>query len=393
MTRLSAVADADLVILGAGCAGLSLAARLARVQDRLRVDIVEPRVDYEDDRSWCFWRPEHHDLSDLVSHSWDGWRFSGATGAAVHHRVTGLRYQYLRGSDFYRRALQRIEGASSIRMHAGVRATEIAPLGDGPDALIRVETDRGSILARHVIDTRPRVMPAMLYQSFSGVEIESERPLPFDQREVGLMDSMATDGGGMHFRYTLPLGRTRALVEWTRFNTSPTPSATLSAELDDELARLGLAGARVIRREGGILPMGMIGGLPETPRGVVFAGNSGGALRAASGYGFLRIQRWALACADALLREGPPIGHPAEPFLRRSMDRIFLQAVRADLERTPEYFMALARGVQPAGLVRFLSDAARLTDYVRLIDSLPTVPFLRQIAPKSVATERDLVHA
>lgn len=357
------------------------------------MEIVEPRTHYEDDRSWCFWRPEHHDLSDLVSHSWDSWCFSGDTGPAISHRVAGLRYQYVRGIDFYERALQRIESAANIRTHVGVHATELVPLGDGPDALVRVETDRGSIQARYVIDTRPRPMPAVLYQSFSGVEIESEHPLPFDPREVGLMDSMATDAGGMHFRYTLPLGPTRAVVEWTRFSTTPVPRAILSRELDAELEVLGLAGARVIRREGGILPMGTLGAPPEVPRGVLFAGNSGGALRAASGYGFLRIQNWARACADVLERGGPPVGHPAEPWLRRSMDRIFLQAVRADPERVPEYFLALAGGVPAAALVRFLSDSARLTDYAHLIASLPKVPFLSQIAPSRLTAPHDMVRA
>jgi lycopene beta-cyclase len=393
MTRIPQAADADLVILGAGCAGLSLAARLAQSPNPVRVEVVEPRTEYVDDRSWCFWRPEHHDLSDLVSHSWDRWRFSGATGSALHHRVDGLRYQYVRATDFYERALRRIEGAADIRTHFGVRATELVPLGDGQDARVRVETDQGSIVARHVIDTRPRPMPAVLYQSFSGVEIESDRLLPFDQSEVGLMDAMATDAVGMHFRYTLPLGPTRALVEWTRFSLAPVPLATLDAELDAELVRVGLADARVIRREGGILPMGTLGAARDAPPGVVFAGNSGGALRAASGYGFLRIQNWALACANRVQRGEPPVGHPAEPWLRRSMDRIFLQAVHADLERTPDYFLALARGVPAAGLVRFLSDAARLTDYARLIVSLPTVPFLRQLAPRPVPVPGDMVRA
>jgi len=75
------------------------------------------------------------------------------------------------------------------------------------------------------------------------------------------------------------------------------------------------------------------------------------------------------------------------------MDRIFLQAVRADLDRTPEYFLALARGVPAAGLVRFLSDAARLTDYARLIASLPTVPFLRQLVPSPVTAPSEVVRA
>lgn len=344
--------------------------------------MIEPRLTYTDDRSWCFWRPPHHDLSDLVAHSWDGWRFSGETGPARHHRVAGLRYQYVRGIDFYTRALERIDGADNIRLHSGLQATELTPLGTGTDALVSVETERGTIRARHVIDTRPRALPAMLYQSFTGVEIESARALPFDVNEVGLMDSMATDEGGMHFRYTLPLSPTRALVEWTRFSTTPVPAAILTAELEAELNRLGLGDARVIRREGGILPMGAIGALPVSPPGVVFAGNSGGALRPASGYAFLRIQAWARACAAALDEGGPAIGHPTEPWLRRSLDRIFLQAVRANPERTPEYFLALATGVPPAGLVRFLSDAARLTDYARLIISLPKIPFLRQVVPQ-----------
>ena len=390
---LSPSPDADLVILGAGCAGLSLAARLARSSTPLRIEVVEPRTEYDDDRSWCFWRPDQHDLTDLVSHSWDGWRFSGATGPAMHHRVSGLSYQYVRGSDFYRRALQRIDAAPEIRVQAGAHATGLVPVGEGPGALVRVETDRGGILARHVVDTRPRAMPAAIYQSFSGVEIESEQLLPFDQREVGLMDSMATDSTGMHFRYTLPLGPTRALVEWTRFSAAPVAAATLAEELAVELGRLGLGDARVIRREGGILPMGTAVALPAAPPGVVVAGNAGGALRAASGYGFLRIQAWARACADRIERGAAPVGHPAEPWLRRSMDRIFLQAVRADLDRTPDYFLALAQRMPPAGLVRFLSDAARLGDYAGLIASLPTAPFLRQLVPSSPPVAREMVHA
>ncbi len=385
MTPTSAVTD--LVILGGGCAGLSLAARLADHQRaagsgaRLRVDIVEPRTEYTDDRSWCFWRPEHHELSGLVSHSWAGWRFSGDNGTVFHHRVRGLRYHYVRGADFYADARRRIEAAPDIQEHLGVRATELVSVHDGGVGLLRVQTSRGSLLARHVIDTRPRAMPATVYQSFRGVEIESEHPLPFDVDEVGLMDAMAVDASGMRFRYTLPLTPTRALVEWTRFSPTPVAAQVLDAELDAELMRMGMAGVRVLRREGGVLPMSAQPVVENAARGAVFAGNSGGALRAASGYGFLRIQNWARACAEQLLRGGPPLPHPAEPPLRRTMDRIFLQTVAADITRTPEYFLALARGVQPAALVRFLSDSAHLTDYARLIAALPTVPFLRQLAP------------
>ena len=382
-------APTDLVILGGGCAGLTLAARLAdRQRDagpgrRLRVEVVEPRREYVDDRSWCFWRPEHHDLSHLVSHSWEGWRFSGESGPVFHHRVRSLRYHYVRGADFYADALRRIEAAPDIRLHLGVGATALVPVHDGERELVRVETSRGSLLARHVIDTRPRAMPSVIFQSFRGVEIESENPLPFELGEVGLMDAMAADDSGMRFRYTLPLTPTRALVEWTRFSAAPVAASVLDAELDEQLALAGLAGAQVVRREGGVLPMSTRRAPDDAPPGVVVAGTSGGALRAASGYGFLRIQNWARACADQLQRGAPPLPHPPEPPLRRTMDRIFLQTVASDIARTPEYFLALAGGVQPAALVRFLSDSARLSDYARLIAALPTVPFVRELAPSA----------
>lgn len=373
--RVPGPPDADLVIIGAGCAGLALAARLAREKSGLSVIIVDPRSEYTDDRSWCFWRPVKHDLADLVTHSWDRWRFSDVDGAESHHRVDGLRYQYVRGIDFYTRARERIAASPRVRLHSGVRALGIR----SSDDLVCVNTDHGQLVAHEVIDTRPRATRAVLYQSFSGVELESDRTLPFDASEVGLMDAMTADSGGLRFRYTLPLGANRALVEWTRFSTSPIPLDVLDTELDGELTRLQIDGSRVIRREAGVLAMGSLEPAPLPTPGVHLAGIGGGALRAASGYGFLRMHAWAKMCADRLERGQSALGHPPEPWLRRSMDRLFLQAVRAHPERTAEYFMALARGVSPASLVRFLSDGARLDDYARLIASLPFAPFIEQV--------------
>lgn len=379
---MTPVLDADVVVLGGGLAGLSLAARLARAKDSPRVLVVEPRTAYLDDRSWCFWRPERHDQSHLVSRRWPTWTFSDPTGTTERHQVPGLTYQYIRGADFYAAAQADIDGSRRVELRLGVSAGHVAAVPGG----VRVETSAGPLLARHVIDTRPRAAAAMLYQSFVGVELEQDRPLPFDANEVTLMGSLAADTEGLRFVYVLPLGPNRAIVEWTRFGTEPKARARLTGELEEVLAGFGLADARRLRTEGGVLAMGL--GRQDTPAvsGLVQAGNGGGALRAASGYGFLRIQRWAQLCAERLLAGQEPIGHPAEPPLRRAFDRIFLQAVRAHPERTAEYFLALARGVGPATLVRFLSDGARPADYARIIASLPWAPFIAQLARPTVFT-------
>ena len=386
---MNSVEDADVVVLGAGLAGLSLAARLARAPSGPRVVVVEPRTAYQDDRSWCFWQPEQHELSHLVSHRWTTWSFSDAAGSAVRHQVPELFYQYIRGIDFYSSAQADIAQSPRVDLRLGVRAEMVSAVPDG----VRVETSAGTLLARQVIDTRPRPAAAMLYQSFVGVEFECGGQHPFDPTEVTLMGSLATDEQGLSFVYALPLGPNRAIVEWTRFGTAPIKRELLAGELDHVLSGLGLNDVRRVRTEGGVLAMGLgRQTVPEIP-GVVLAGNAGGALRAASGYGFLRIQRWAQMCTDRLLAGQEAVGHPEEPWLRRTFDRIFLQAVRAHPERTADYFLALARGVSPATLVRFLSDGARATDYAKIILSLPWSPFIAQVAAPTVFTSASAAQA
>lgn len=134
-----------------------------------------------------------------------------------------------------------------------------------------------------------------------------------------------------------------------------------------------------MREEQGILPMGRVDAPTAPLPGVALAGNAGGALRDASGYAFLRIQRWATRCAAALARGEAPPAHPREPWVRRQMDRIFLQALRAHPERSAEYFIAMATRVPPRRLLRFLTDRATVGDLASIILSLPLMPFLAQL--------------
>ena len=48
----------DYIIIGGGCAGLSLAYEL-EVYDKLKdktLAIIEPREDYKRDKTWSFWK-------------------------------------------------------------------------------------------------------------------------------------------------------------------------------------------------------------------------------------------------------------------------------------------------------------------------------------------------
>ena len=60
----------DYIILGGGCAALSLANQLVNNDiSKYSFLILESREKYTDDRSWCFWKEHEDSLSNLVSKS------------------------------------------------------------------------------------------------------------------------------------------------------------------------------------------------------------------------------------------------------------------------------------------------------------------------------------
>lgn len=388
----------DTVVIGAGAAGLALGARLADRGHHRSVLILDARHAYRDDRTWSFWAPRHHPLRHLVSHEWANWQFDSGSARALHS-VPGVSYQMVRGIDYYRDAEARIAASSSVTLQLGVTVTSVeATPGHEAETRIRVVTSAGVVAARHVVDTRPVDTRATLFQCFVGSEIDHGGALHASSGALapdaaGLMTRMRSDADGFVFTYVLPLSPTRALVELTRFSAQPLPLGRIARERDAEIMALGLDGSHVIREEAGVLPMGVDRAAPSAVPGVVRAGNGGGALRAATGYAFARIQQWATDCAEAMLAGGAPIPHPHEPWLRREMDRIFLQTLRAHPHRAPEFFLALAERVEPARLVRFLTDTARPTDLAAIILALPFRTFLAQLPDRTATMARATLRA
>ena len=63
----------DYIIIGGGCAGLSLAYELD-IHDKLidkTLAIIEPRLKYKKDKTWSFWRVSPHNFEDCVQKNWE----------------------------------------------------------------------------------------------------------------------------------------------------------------------------------------------------------------------------------------------------------------------------------------------------------------------------------
>lgn len=376
--------DCDLLILGGGCAGLSLASRLARSESGLKVKLLEARVHYGNDRSWCFWSSYQHDHTAAVTHRWPAWRFSSSRGEHVQRASGDMTYQYLPASAFYESALNAIAQNPEIELQLATRAGQSRIDSDR----VTYQTSAGDVSARWVVDTRPDPYGAWgeYAQYFVGAEIETDEDR-FDPGVVGLMQDMSCDESGFRFTYLLPFSARRALVEETRFCPG-VDEQILNLGLQRSLADLtGGIGFRVLRREHGRIPMAVRQAGTSHER-IYRAGTLGGAVRPSTGYAFARIQQWAGVCASRLNAGLPPAGHPADPAWRSAADSLFLRVLESHPAMAPGLFMAMARGVAPLTLVRFLSDQGRLRDFGRVVAALPKMPFLTELASAKLSRLR-----
>lgn len=369
---------ADLAIVGGGCAGLALARDLSRAEYQGRVVLLEPRPAYADDRSWCFWEQPVHGLSHLVSQRWSAWECSTASGQAVTKKSHNRWYQYVRSLDYYRDAVAAIDSNPRCeRLRTSLDFFE--PLTSGG---FRLRTPQGDLEVGQLVDTRPPVFKRLsgvpMFQSFVGREIELPEGRVSRPDVATLMGNLRTEGRDILFDYILPINNTRVLVESTRLSAAPVGIVKLEADLAGLLAARHWQDGRVLRQEHGVLPMGLPEESGSEIPGFARAGTGGGGLRAASGYGFLRIQRWARHCADALLGGGSVLAHPREPGWRRWMDSVFLNVLLDQPSLGPEVFFRLFAGHNPDRLVRFLSDQAGPVDVFSIMANLPFTPFSRQ---------------
>ncbi len=366
----------DLVILGGGCAGLSLSMALAeRDSDCPRTLVIEARSEYSNDRTWCFWSDAAAPGRYPVQHRWQTMRVTRAADS-VSLDCGSTPYQMVSAEDFYSAARASIDRQPNITLRLGTTVVG-EPRHNG--TVWRITTNSGAVVARSVVDTRPPKLPrhgeATLWQSFYGKEIECSSAT-FDPLSLDLMDFLEPDPRHVPFVYVLPVTATRALVEVTVFGALPLAPSDLSAQLDAAISkRVRGVSYTTLRSEHGILPMGLTGAPEPVHHSYARVGVMAGSARPSTGYAFQRIQRWADECAKALAASGQPIGHRRDPAPLHLMDQIFLDVLRAEPRRGADIFFSLFSRADPARIIRFLSGKAGVADSLAVMAAMPVKPF------------------
>ena len=105
----------NYVIVGGGCAGLSLAYEL-EINNKLEnktLAIIENREEYKRDKTWSFWKVFDHNFDDCVIKSWNN--FTINTSESMHVLTNkNFPYQSIDSGKFYSKINSKLAKNSNI---------------------------------------------------------------------------------------------------------------------------------------------------------------------------------------------------------------------------------------------------------------------------------------
>ncbi len=384
------VSDFDLVIIGGGCSGLSLASSLCKIASKPdlipRTLIIEPRLSYTNDRSWCYWEEEVKANSDLIKKKWQAWEFSSNSDSCLQTSESGWKYHYIPAITFYNNAEKNISLYPNLTLLKESRVADIYPKENYIEIVIEscsvsdiIKTKK--VYAKQIVDTRipdnVDLNSAILKQIFFGLEVVMNKPHQFPD-VARVMENMRVDDKGFMFDYVLPIDSNSILVEFTRFSEKSLSPESLRKDAMESLLHIcGNSGYHIVREEYGMIPMGLRSNLKHKDPRWIYTGLGAGAARPSTGYAFKRIQHWADRCAERILKGERAHGFLPDNPLLMWMDRVFLRAIANNPALAPKFFISLAREVSPESLLRFLTDQPTMRDLLSIIRALPKLSLLR----------------
>lgn len=385
--------DATCVIVGAGCAGLSLAVELVAqgLSAHQKIILLDARDAYTRDRTWSFWNVVPHRFESAVALRYSSWRVRDLE-SDVLRKTRDISYCSIPSDRFYNVALDVLRDAGpQVEVHLG---TSVSSTQESADEVCLL-TSKGEVSAEWVFDSRPAKAATAsehvhLLQHFVGHTVELDRPV-FDPTTATLMDFRVSQEHGIHFIYVLPQSRTRALIESTFFTQNVLENEiyehAISAYVTERLR------ARVldtVEKERGVIPMTTQPFDAHPSKRVHRIGLAGGFAKPSTGYAFLAAQRYAVQAANAFRRGTLDKDIAVRDRRKIFLDSVFLSYLAQHAELGPRLFVQLFKEAPPDVLIRFLSETSSPLDELRVMRTLPTLPFAQEAFRSRGAWQRSL---
>ena len=349
----------DYIIIGGGCAGLSLAYEL-EIHNKLKnktLAIIEPRLEYKKDKTWSFWKTTDHNFDDCIKKSWQNFSIN-IPNKTNYLECINYPYQSVDSSLYYEKINSKLKQNKNVSFFKDLKEIN----------------SNNSFIFNSVPSIRKDYHN--LWQHFCGVEIETQKDF-FDDEIFNLMDFGCEQRESVHFFYTLPYSKNKALVETTWLSKMNDNS---QKDYDYQIKNyienhLNLKDYKIIYKEEGAIPLFY----PPYKEGgnKVDIGTAGGMTRLSTGYTFLNIQEHS-----RYLRENIENISKAKKFEIKKkyqfLDNIFLRVLEKNPEIMPDIFFKMFKS-SPKTVIKFLSNKSNFLEDLSIILKMPKWTFVKAL--------------
>ena len=364
----------DYIILGGGLSGLTLAYELNKqgCLENKTLCILEKRKEYSRDKSWSYWDFENNKFPSCVIGSWDSFSIT-LNQKTINITCPQSPYRTIDSKKFYDFVTEQLRNNNNITtiMNCDIQTIESHV----------IHTNKGGYIGKVIYDSLIDLsyQTPTMYQHFLGCEVETDSDY-FNENIVDLMNFDCPQDGGLHFFYTLPFSKNKALIETTWYSKTIKKQSEYQNEIDHYLREKNIKG-NITYSEYGAIPLNLTKNNKESSssKDYIKIGSAGGLTRASTGYTFQAIQSFSEQLASNLKLDRkltvPNIRHKKYDFL----DEIFLSVMEYEHKSMPIIFFNLFKNSDSITTISFLSDRSNWIQDLKVIVSMPKLIFIKTL--------------
>jgi lycopene beta-cyclase len=366
----------DFIIAGMGCAGLSLAMQLKSSSVQFnKVLLVDRDLKQTNDRTWCFWsKHELNWLNPIVFRKWQQFKFKSQN---IDKTIQLGAYSYLmiRGIDFYSYCLTALRTDARFE----ILTEDIKNIGTENDWAF-LETKNNRFIAEQLFNsvfrnTQNNHKHLNYLQHFKGWMIEVAEDT-FDPNLPLFMDFDIEQDNDCRFVYSLPISKTKALVEYTGFSKKGLEDNFYDLQLKKYIeTKLTQKPYTIVDVEKGTIPMYESLFVNLYGERVINIGTAGGYSKPSTGYTFYFIQQNIQSLVAQLEKRKDKLHAPKRSNKYALYDNIFLDVIDQKKIEARSIFSDLFQKNDVQDLLAFLNEESSLLQDLRIMNSLPKTIF------------------
>ncbi len=347
----------DYIIIGGGCAGLSLAYELDLHQKLINktLAIIEPRKEYKRDKTWSFWKVNAHNFDDCIKKNWTEFSIKTPSDTKII-KCNNFPYQSIDSGLFYKKVNEKLTNNKNIKFLKNMEGLNT----------------NNSFIFNSVPSLKK--MSSNIWQHFHGIEIQTSEDF-FNDNIVDLMDFDCDQRNSVHFFYVLPFSKNRAMIETTWLSKEDSSLKDYESQIKKYIRHLGIKDYKINFKEEGAIPL--FCPTNEKEKNKINIGTAGGMTRLSTGYTFLNIQEHSkfirMNIENIQNTKKYEIGKKYQ-----FLDKIFLKVLKKHPEKMP-YIFSKMFNTSYSTAIKFLSNKSNILEDLSIILKMPKWIFIKSI--------------